>query len=117
MLFVSGEKADRFPKAMAAGADVVCVDLEDAVHPERKKAACDSVIEWLRAQPASGVGPALALRINGVRTQRGLRDLLALLEAGVRIDWLLVPKVEDAADLHILHAWAGKRYDRLVALV
>ena len=30
MLFVSGEKPERFPKAVAAGADLVCVDLEDA---------------------------------------------------------------------------------------
>ena len=39
MLFVSGERVERFPKAMAAGADLVCIDLEDAVHPERKAQA------------------------------------------------------------------------------
>lgn len=117
MLFVSGEKTGRFAKAMAAGADVVCIDLEDAVHPDRKNAARASVIEWLKANPASGAGPALALRINGVRTENGLRDVLALLDSGVQLDWLLVPKVEDAADLQILHAWAGERYERRVALV
>ena len=39
MLFVSGEKAERFDKAVAAGADLVCIDLEDAVRPELKQAA------------------------------------------------------------------------------
>ena len=36
---------------------------------------------------------------------------------GVHLDWLLVPKVEDAADLRALHSWIGHRYDRLTALI
>ena len=42
---------------------------------------------------------------------------LALNECGVQLDWLLVPKVEDAADLQALHAWVGARYERLTALI
>ncbi len=95
MLFVSGEKSERFPKAMIAGADVVCIDLEDAVHVERKQAAREQVLGWLSRQQASE-GPAIAVRINGLRTLDGLRDVLALSESAVRLDWLLVPKVEDA---------------------
>src|SRR4030095_11483536 len=101
MLFVSGEKAERFPKAMAAGADLVCIDLEDAVHAERKQLAREQVLGWLKKNPSSE-GPAIALRINGLRTLEGLRDVLALSESGVQLDWLLVPKVEDAADLQAL---------------
>jgi citrate lyase beta subunit len=117
MLFVSGEKAERFPKAMAAGADVVCIDLEDAVHPDRKQAARETVLGWLKANKPSEGGAAVAVRINGLRTVEGLRDVLALLDSGVRLDWLLVPKVEDAADLQALNAWAGDRFDRLVSLI
>ncbi len=62
-------------------------------------------------------GPAIALRINGLRTLEGLRDVLALSESGVHLDWLLVPKVEDAADLQALHSWVGDRYERLTALI
>jgi citrate lyase beta subunit len=69
MLFVSGEKAERFAKAISAGADVVCIDLEDAVHPDRKAAARSSVLDWLRARPATT--SAIALRIHGVRRPRG----------------------------------------------
>jgi citrate lyase subunit beta/citryl-CoA lyase len=116
MLFVSGEKAERFPKAMAAGADVVCIDLEDAVHKERKQQAREQVLGWLCTKRALQ-GSAIALRINGLRTVEGLRDVLALIESEVHLDWLLVPKVEDAADLQALHSWAGHRYDRLTALI
>jgi citrate lyase beta subunit len=114
MLFVSGEKAERFAKAMSAGADVVCIDLEDAVHPERKAAARSAVLDWLRTRPASG---AVALRINGVHTGDGQSDIAALRDSGVQLDWLLVPKVEDPADLQGLHANGGEQYGRLVALI
>ena len=117
MLFVSGEKAERFSKAMAAGADVVCIDLEDAVHPDRKADARYHVLAWLQAHVPARGGPGVALRLNGVRTHEGLRDVLALLESGVKVDWLLLPKVEHAADLQVMQAWAGDRFERLVALI
>lgn len=119
MLFVSGEKAERFPKAMAAGADVVCIDLEDAVHPDRKAEARERVLGWLRDYPPSGEasGPAVALRLNGLRTREGLRDVLALVEAKVHVDFLLIPKVEDATDLQCLQAWAGAQFTASVALI
>ena len=106
MLFVSGEKAERFPKAMDAGADLVCIDLEDAVHADRKHSAREQVLDWLRTNTSSE-GPAIALRINGLRTLEGLRDVLALSESEVHVDWLLVPKVENAADLYALHSLVG----------
>lgn len=117
MLFVSGEKAERFPKAFAAGADLVCIDLEDAVHPERKAQAREQVIGWLLGQPAAAGGAARALRINGLRTLDGLRDLLALAESGLKLDALLIPKTESAADLQAVQAWVGAQADGLVALL
>ena len=116
MLFVSGENAERFPKAVGAGADLVCIDLEDAVHADRKQSARDNVIGWLGTNRSSQ-GPPIALRINGLRTLDGVRDVLALHDSKARLDWLLVPKVEDAADLHALHAWAGDCFERLTALI
>src|SRR4249920_931457 len=53
MLFVSGEKVDRFAKAFAAGADLVCIDLEDAVHPDSKQEARVQVLAWLKDQQAA----------------------------------------------------------------
>lgn len=117
MLFVSGEKPERFPKAMAAGADMVCIDLEDAVHPERKGQARAAVLAWLLARPRGALGPRVALRVNGLRTLDGLHDLAALVAAGLQVDWLLLPKVEHAADVQLAQAWVGPQVGRIAALL
>ena len=117
MLFVSGERVERFAKAIAAGADVVCIDLEDAVELTRKEQARSAVLGWLRENRASTDGPAIALRINGLRTPDGKLDVAALADSGVRLDWLLVPKAESAADVQALHAAADSSFDRVVALI
>ncbi|MET9342488.1 CoA ester lyase [Nonomuraea sp. NPDC003804] len=52
-LYVPGDRPERFDKAMASGADVVIVDLEDAVAPSRKDAARRNVVDFLRAGPSS----------------------------------------------------------------
>jgi citrate lyase beta subunit len=115
MLFVSGEKAERFAKAFAAGADLVCIDLEDAVHPERKAEARAQVLAWFAANPS--LPGRRALRINGLRTLQGLRDLVALAESGLPLDALLLPKTEAAADIETVHAVVGRQLGGIVALV
>ena len=119
MLFVSGERAERFPKAMAAGADLVCIDLEDAVHPQGKGEARQRVLAWLgeRGADAHAAACGIALRVNGLRTVEGLRDLHALVDSGVRLDWLLLPKTEDAADIACVAAWLGPRCPAIAALI
>jgi citrate lyase beta subunit len=117
MLFVSGEKVERFSKAMAAGADLVCIDLEDAVHPDRKGQARTQVLAWLKDRKLSDAGPRVAMRLNGLRTAEGLRDLLALVDSGVQLDWLLLPKVEDAADVQCVAAWVGTQIGAIAALL
>lgn len=113
MLFVSGERPERFPKAVAAGADLVCVDLEDAVHPERKAQARRDVLEWLGSRAEAG---PVGLRINPLRSREGFQDLAALIATQVRVDWLLLPKVEDAGDIQCAQIWAGDRFDAMAAL-
>src|SRR6476661_9829562 len=90
MLFVSGEKVERFAKAMASGADLVCIDLEDAVHPDRKAQARDAVFSFARSRQPGGT--PLAIRLNAVRTREGLADVAALIASGASMDWLLLPK-------------------------
>jgi citrate lyase beta subunit len=117
MLFVSGEKTERFAKATAAGADLVCIDLEDAVHPARKAQARVQVLAWLAAHPAAPGEPRRALRVNGLRTLEGLRDLVALAESGLQLDVLLLPKTESAADVQLLQATVGAQVGGIVALI
>jgi citrate lyase beta subunit len=100
VLFVSGATPDRFAKALATSADLVVIDLEDAVPADGKPAA--------RAAAIATFGPQrLAVRINGVATRAGVEDLLALADAGVRPACLFVPMVESADELRIVRALLG----------
>jgi citrate lyase subunit beta/citryl-CoA lyase/(S)-citramalyl-CoA lyase len=114
MLFVSGERPERFDKAVAAGADLVCIDLEDAVAADRKAEARTQALAWLAG---NGARAEVALRINAVRTLDGLADIQALAAAGAMPRWLLLPKVEAAAELACVGAWLGARCPALVALL
>ena len=51
ILFVPGDRPDRYEKALAAGADAVCIDLEDAVAPDRKTGARASVTRFIAHRP------------------------------------------------------------------
>lgn len=117
MLFVSGEKPERFAKALAAGADLVCIDLEDAVHPQHKAQARAAALAFAASRDPAAPGAKLALRLNGLRTPDGLADVAALAASSVRLDFLLLPKVEHPEDLGLVHAWAAPRFDALAALI
>ncbi|MCK9562926.1 MAG: aldolase/citrate lyase family protein, partial [Bacteroidales bacterium] len=69
LLFVPGDRPDRFDKAAASGAHQVIIDLEDAVAPSAKSAARDAVATWL-AQ-----GHSAAVRINAADTPWFADDL------------------------------------------
>jgi citrate lyase beta subunit len=103
---------------MATAADVVCIDLEDAVHPERKDAARAAAIAYAHDHARAGTqGPRLALRINAGKTLTGLRDILAIADSGVRFDVLLLPKAESAQELVAVHEWLPDAFGELVALI
>jgi len=116
MLFVSGEKPERFAKALAAGADLVCIDLEDAVAPAGKAQARAQVLSFLAQLPADRPC-AVALRINAVATREGLADVTALLQSRLQLDMLVVPKVEDPQELALLHGWLGEQMRAMAAIV
>lgn len=92
-LYVPGDRPDRFDKAVSSGADLVILDLEDAVAPEAKVAAREAVAEWLNTS-GSSAPCALEVRINADNTND--LDVLGNIPVafGVR-----VPKVEKPEDL------------------
>jgi len=87
LLFVPGDRPERFAKALAARADAVVIDLEDAVAPDDKDAARTVVAEWLAADTDS----AVAVRINADGTQWHRDDLTALAGTGATV---MVAKAE-----------------------
>lgn len=103
LLFVPGDRADRFAKAAASGADALILDLEDAVAPAAKDGARAAVRDWL------GEGASLPrfVRINPVDTPLALADLDAL--AGTRPDGIMVPKAEGAATIATLDTLLAER--------
>ncbi|MCP3144887.1 aldolase/citrate lyase family protein [Pyxidicoccus xibeiensis] len=104
----------RFDKAASVGADVGLLDLEDGVPAALKSEARQLAIEHLhRFRRLHG---PMALRINSLRTEHGLRDVLALLEAGVQPDAILLPKVESAMELQQLDELLGTRIPDAVLL-
>ncbi|MFI7702477.1 HpcH/HpaI aldolase/citrate lyase family protein [Nonomuraea sp. NPDC049480] len=99
-LYVPGDRPERFAKAVASGADVVIVDLEDAVAPARKDEARANAVAYLRerrdARDRSGATVRVHVRVNDLATPRGRDDLAAV---GELADGVRLPKVESAAVL------------------
>ncbi|MDQ3411022.1 MAG: aldolase/citrate lyase family protein, partial [Chloroflexota bacterium] len=86
-------------KALASPADVVIIDLEDAVAPGQKVAARGQVIRALR-ELDWGRKPRL-FRINALDTPWFYRDLIEIVEqAGDALDLIVVPKVNRPEDVH-----------------
>ncbi|MCU0919658.1 MAG: CoA ester lyase [Burkholderiaceae bacterium] len=93
-LFVPGNRAERFDKALASGADAVVLDLEDAVTPDDKAIARDAVARYLRAADGAP-NQRLVVRINGQDTPWFADDLVML--AATRARCVMLPKAEAVA--------------------
>ena len=100
LLFVPGLRPELIAKADAAGPDLVCVDLEDAVAPDRKAEARAATFAALASGPATRA--ELLVRVNGLSTPAGLEDLLALLRAPSPPAGIMVPKTRAAAEIRVL---------------
>ncbi|MCP3099461.1 CoA ester lyase [Myxococcus sp. K15C18031901] len=103
----------RFDKAEEVGADLGLLDLEDGVPQALKSEARRLAIAHLSGSRMRG---PMCLRINSLRTEAGLRDVLALLESDARPDAVMLPKVESPAELQQLDALLGARFPELSLL-
>ncbi len=100
-LFVPGSRPALFEKAAASAADVVCLDLEDAVAPSDKDTARDNIVAALNE--VNWGSKTVTVRINGLDTNSCYRDVIALVEkGGERLDAIMVPKVGCASDLYAI---------------
>jgi citrate lyase beta subunit len=100
-LFTPGNRPERFAKAAASGADALIFDLEDAVAAAEKTRAREAVVAHFAGDFRRGLaaGQVAGLRVNNAHTADGLRDLLALADARVVPDFILLPKVESAFEV------------------
>ena len=97
-LAVPGSNTRALEKAPGLGADVVFLDLEDAVAPDDKEQARENVIAALNDQDWSAC--SVSVRINGLDTHWCYRDIVEVVErAGSRLDTILIPKVGTPADV------------------
>ncbi|WP_194903589.1 HpcH/HpaI aldolase/citrate lyase family protein [Catenulispora rubra] len=85
LLFVPGDRPDRFGKATAAGASLVVLDLEDGVAPDRKVYAREQVVTWLAEHREC------AVRVNAAGTAWHDEDLAVLRE---RLCTVMLPKAD-----------------------
>jgi len=101
-LFVPGDRPERFAKAVAAGADMVVLDLEDAVSDEHKDFARTSVGEAL-----SRSGFHACIRLNGADTAWFSDDCELLALHGVAA--VMLPKTENANQISLLRSRATRQ--------
>jgi citrate lyase subunit beta / citryl-CoA lyase len=100
MLFVPGDRPERFAKAVASGADAVIFDLEDAVVPDGRPGARVEIASYLATAERS---VALWVRVNPVDTDDSLRDLASVM--GARPDGIMLPKARSGADVLQVSHW------------
>ena len=99
-LFVPGDSDAKIGKAFASSADVVIVDLEDAVGPtpERKAIARRVTADWLAAHPEHRA--RCYVRINGLAPEMTQLDLPVAIDGGAA--GVVLPKCEGPADVQRL---------------
>lgn len=91
-IFAPGLNPDMYPKALASGADIVCVELEDGIAPKDKDEA-RRITMALFAEPQANDGVERIVRINCLREAFGLADVQAVLATDTPPPALMLPKV------------------------
>jgi malyl-CoA/(S)-citramalyl-CoA lyase len=98
-LAVPGSSPQFFEKAAKGAADVIFLDLEDAVAPDDKEKARKNVIQALN--DIDWGSKTMSLRINGLDTHYMYRDVVDVVEqAGRRLDLIMIPKIGTPADVY-----------------
>ena len=100
-IFTPGLKPEMFPKALASGTDIVCVELEDGIAPKDKDVARQSALA-LFEQPQADDGVERMVRINCVRDAFGLADVQAILATDTPPPALMLPKVNNPEEVEWL---------------
>ena len=108
-IFAPGLRPDMYPKALASGADIVCVELEDGIAPKDKAEARRNALALFEA-PQAEDGVERIVRINSMRERFGVEDVASVLATETPPPALMMPKVrtpDEVAQLDSLLTEAG----------
>jgi citrate lyase subunit beta/citryl-CoA lyase len=100
MLFVPGDRPERFDKAAESGADAVICDLEDAVQAANRPNARRAIADYLRK---AGRSVPVWVRVNPIDSDDVLPDLCGVVPA--KPHGVILPKASSGADLERLDHW------------
>jgi (S)-citramalyl-CoA lyase len=113
LLFVPGNRPERYQKAIQSGADMVCIDLEDATPLAEKQSARTAALTFAAQYQGT---TELVIRANSLRSAEGLADVLAFRQAACQA-LLMLAKVEAATEVEIAAQVLGLQDARLIALL
>ncbi len=99
-LAVPGSNPAMFEKAAKSRADVIFLDVEDAVAPDDKEKARANIVAGLNE--VDWGAKTMMVRINGLDTHYMYRDVVDIVEACPRLDMILIPKVGVPADVYAI---------------
>lgn len=102
LLFVPGLRPDMFAKALGSGADIVCVDMEDAVARNRKDEGRSLTLPLFKTRTHPHVEQMV--RINGLSTPDGLKDLSAIIESPAPPPAIMIPKIRSAEEVQLIES-------------
>lgn len=100
-IFTPGLRPDMYPKALASGADIVCVELEDGIAPKDKAEARRNALA-LFEEPQADDGVERIVRINSMRERFGIEDVNAVLASKTPPPALMMPKVRTPDEVVML---------------
>ena len=92
-IFTPGLNPEMFSKALASGADMVCIELEDGIAIKDKDEARKHTINALKTLEVKN-DVELVVRVNCQRTKPGLLDLEAFISSKLKVKALMLPKVK-----------------------
>jgi (S)-citramalyl-CoA lyase len=97
-IFCPGNKPDMIPKALSSGADMVCIDLEDAIIPDHKDISRVSTVKAFENISIPN-GVETLIRINDVNSQDGKEDIKAILNSSNTASGLMLPKIQSVDEV------------------
>ncbi len=107
-IFTPGLNPAMYPKALASGADIVCVELEDGIAPKDKAEARRQALA-LFEQPQTDDGVERIVRINSMREQFGIEDVQAVLATNTPPPALMMPKIKTPDEVVMLDTLLKER--------